>query len=86
MSAAGRKKRMRARMLASQKNRCAYCGRCLTLSESTLDHVVPKSRGGNGMANNKAVACRQCNQRKGSRSITYFLVEIAAERLFELAA
>jgi len=38
------------------------------------------------MANNKAVACRQCNQRKGSRSITYFLVEIAAERLFGLAA
>jgi len=43
-------------------NRCQYCGTHDTL---TLDHVMPKSRGGKTNWDNLATACKRCNSRKG---------------------
>jgi 5-methylcytosine-specific restriction endonuclease McrA len=46
--------------------RCQYCG-----SHShplTLDHVIPKSRGGGDAWENLVAACIPCNNRKGSRT------------------
>lgn len=44
---------------------CQYCG---ARHELTLDHVHPRSRGGRHAWDNVVVACRECNQRKGSRT------------------
>jgi len=45
--------------------RCCYCGRGdLPL---TIDHVVPKSRGGQDMWDNLVAACIHCNNKKGNR-------------------
>jgi 5-methylcytosine-specific restriction endonuclease McrA len=41
---------------------CQYCGRTEDL---TLDHVIPKSRGGKTSWDNLTTACRKCNSRKG---------------------
>jgi 5-methylcytosine-specific restriction endonuclease McrA len=41
---------------------CQYCG---TVDELTLDHVVPKSRGGKSNWDNLTTACKRCNSRKG---------------------
>jgi RHS repeat-associated protein len=35
-------------------------------NETNVDHVVPKSRGGRGRADNGQVLCRLCNQKKGN--------------------
>ena len=43
-------------------NRCLYCDKTEDL---TLDHVVPKSRGGKTTWDNLATACKRCNSRKG---------------------
>ncbi len=43
-------------------HRCVYCG---THEELTLDHVLPKSRGGRTSWDNLATACKRCNTRKG---------------------
>lgn len=43
-------------------NRCQYCG---THDNLTLDHVLPKSRGGKTNWDNLATACKRCNSRKG---------------------
>lgn len=43
---------------------CAYCGR----AASTIDHVLPRSRGGANTWLNTVVACGRCNQRKGDRT------------------
>ncbi|MCU1690688.1 MAG: endonuclease [Pseudonocardiales bacterium] len=44
-------------------DRCAYCdGRA-----ETLDHVVPRSRGGRHEWDNVVAACRACNHRKADR-------------------
>jgi 5-methylcytosine-specific restriction endonuclease McrA len=51
------------------KGRCQYCGCKVTTAEFTLDHVVPRSRGGKTTWANLVTACMRCNQRKGSRSV-----------------
>ena len=51
-------------------NCCQYCGRKFERSELTLDHVVPRSRGGSSTWNNIVLACIRCNLRKGDRLLT----------------
>jgi len=45
---------------------CQYCQEKLSLPESTVDHVRPRSRGGKHIWKNVVLACTRCNQRKGS--------------------
>ena len=45
---------------------CIYCGKAYDLSELTIDHVHPRSRGGETINSNCVPACRCCNQDKGS--------------------
>ena len=52
--------------------KCVYCRRALTHTscpfDLTLDHLVPRSSGGDHSVKNLATACRSCNSRKGARS------------------
>ena len=43
-------------------NRCAYCG---SEQELTIDHIVPRSKGGADFTKNAVCACHECNQDKG---------------------
>ena len=45
---------------------CVYCGNNYELHQLTIDHVKPKSKGGEDIATNVVPACRRCNQEKGS--------------------
>ena len=45
---------------------CVYCGNSYDLSQLTIDHVRPRSRGGETITSNCVPACRCCNQDKGS--------------------
>lgn len=45
---------------------CAYCGK----RADTIDHVVPRSRGGKHTWENCVAACRPCNSRKADRLLT----------------
>ena len=47
---------------------CQYCGKHLPPSELTLDHVYPRSRGGESTWDNLVACCKRCNHRKGSRT------------------
>ena len=44
---------------------CQYCG---TSKDLTLDHVVPKAKGGSTTWNNLVTACKVCNSKKGDYS------------------
>jgi 5-methylcytosine-specific restriction endonuclease McrA len=48
-------------------NRCQYTGRELRPDEGSLDHVVPRSRGGVNSWENLVWAAKEVNQRKGDR-------------------
>lgn len=47
--------------------RCCYCGERCAAKELTLDHVVPRSRGGATSWDNIVPACAPCNRRKADR-------------------
>jgi 5-methylcytosine-specific restriction endonuclease McrA len=58
----------RRNIFARDNNRCQYCGRKFATSELSLDHVVPRSRGGGANWENIVCACLKCNVRKGGRT------------------
>src|SRR5512136_1452443 len=47
---------------------CQYCGATPGRGLLTLDHVVPRSRGGTTSWENVVAACRSCNMHKGDRT------------------
>lgn len=54
----------RAGVLRRDRHRCAYCGDRAT----TVDHVLPASRGGAWSWQNTVAACSPCNHRKADRT------------------
>ena len=58
----------RRNVFARDGNLCQYCGKNFPTSELSLDHVVPRSRGGITSWENIVCACVACNVRKGGRT------------------
>ena len=58
----------RKNILLRDRNTCQFCSRTLPASELTLDHVVPRSRGGRSSWENLVACCYQCNNSKGDRT------------------
>jgi len=63
-----RVKRNRRNLFARDSNRCQYCGKRFPTSELSLDHVIPRSQGGENTWENIVCACVHCNVRKGGRT------------------
>ncbi len=57
----------RKNIFARDKNICQYCGKRFPTSELSLDHVVPRTQGGNSSWKNIVCACTNCNKHKGGR-------------------
>ena len=56
----------RKNILLRDRNTCQYCGKILAAGELTLDHVIPRSRGGASTWENLVACCHSCNRRKGN--------------------
>ena len=59
-----RRRVSRRAVLARDDHRCQYCG---SRSHLTIDHVIPRSRGGASNWENMVASCAPCNARKGDR-------------------
>lgn len=46
---------------------CQYCLNRFALPDLTIDHIYPKSKGGDDEHSNRTLACKPCNTRKGSK-------------------
>jgi len=58
----------RLRIYMRDKFRCQYCGVKKNAAELTLDHIMPRSRGGDNSPVNIVTACIACNNRKRDRT------------------
>jgi 5-methylcytosine-specific restriction endonuclease McrA len=58
------RKAARRAILTRDKSRCGYCGG----HADTIDHIFPRSRGGQDTWDNLISACMPCNQRKRDRT------------------
>ena len=56
----------RKNILTRDDHQCQYCGNYFRESDLTIDHVIPRSKGGKNEWDNVATACRACNQRKSN--------------------
>jgi 5-methylcytosine-specific restriction endonuclease McrA len=61
-----------------QKGVCRYCKRPVPFEDATIDHVVPRSRGG-ATKGNIVMACWQCNNRKGDMPADQFVAMLHNE-------
>lgn len=55
-------------VLARDHYTCQYCGAMPARKFLTVDHILPRSRGGKTSWENVTTACERCNGRKGSRT------------------
>lgn len=56
----------RRNILERDRHNCQYCG--YKGEDLTIDHVIPRSRGGDDSWENLVTACVRCNVKKGSRT------------------
>ncbi len=56
---------------------CHYCGHHFPFRNTTLDHKVPRSKGGTDHLDNLVLACGACNSAKGSKDYHAFLAKQA---------
>lgn len=61
-----RRKLSRKEVFHRDDHVCQYCG--VRGSDMTLDHVLPRSRGGKHSWDNVVTACKRCNHRKAGRT------------------
>lgn len=70
------------RLAEAQNNRCAYCHFPMALPEKaetvrgsnlmTIDHVIPRAKGGNDEEDNLVAACKKCNSTRGRHNANVF--------------
>lgn len=58
----------RAMIYKRDNNKCQYCGSTRKL---TIDHVIPRSKGGDDTWENLVVACSTCNTKKGDKFLEH---------------
>jgi 5-methylcytosine-specific restriction endonuclease McrA len=58
----------RRTVLMRDRYTCQYCGSQPSKANLTIDHVIPKVRGGSTSWENVVCACKACNLRKGART------------------
>jgi 5-methylcytosine-specific restriction endonuclease McrA len=58
----------RRNIYARDHSLCQYCGKKFPTHELTLDHVVPRTQGGESSWTNLVCACVKCNSHKGGRT------------------
>ena len=55
----------RRNIFARDNNQCQYCGRKFPTTELSLDHIIPRSQGGQSTWENIVCACVKCNVAQG---------------------
>ncbi len=58
----------RNNILMRDRYTCQYCGLVKKPSDLTIDHVMPRSLGGESYWENLVAACKKCNSKKGNRT------------------
>lgn len=58
----------RKSLIKRDKSTCQYCGKVLTASQITVDHIIPKAQGGGTSFINCVICCQTCNFNKADKT------------------
>lgn len=64
----------------SQKGRCNGCVEDILIKNMEIDHILPKSKGGQDVYDNFQLLCGNCNRRKGDRPMEHLIVKINSNK------
>lgn len=59
----------RQTLFQRDKNRCGYCGIMFDRRELTIDHIIPRSKGGTSNWSNTVTCCKPCNYKKADQTL-----------------
>ena len=68
-------------LYGKQEGRCAGCGHHFPFRNLTVDHIVPKSKGGTDHLDNLQLLCGACNSMKGTIDQAAFVAKLKAQGL-----
>lgn len=60
------RRKFREHIFESWEWKCAYCDKNLNQGTATIDHILPKHKGGQNIKSNMCAACGSCNRSKAS--------------------
>ena len=60
------RRKFRQSIFESWEWKCAYCDKELDTKSATIDHIIPKYKGGHNVKSNMVCSCSKCNRSKGS--------------------
>ena len=60
------RRKFRKHIFEAWEWKCAYCERQLDEDNATIDHILPKHKGGHNVRSNMCCCCSNCNRAKGS--------------------
>lgn len=72
--------KVKRRLWKRDSGRCFYCGVSLSWDTKTIDHVIPKSKGGPHRAWNLVISCVECNRTKGDSDPTPDQLDLVLRR------
>jgi len=62
----------RRECIQRQNSQCLYCGAAIRMSNSELDHIVPRKGGGSNRSDNLVAVCHECNSAKSNLPFAVF--------------
>ena len=68
----GQKAKDKRQLFHDQNEKCVYCGHEYKYDELQIEHMIPKDKGGQDHILNCQLACRSCNQAKGTMTDIQF--------------
>lgn len=73
------RRKLKERLYNEQGGICPYCLGEMTLTQhfnnsATVDHLIPKSRGGADLRENFVIACKSCNEDKGNKMPNMYIL------------
>lgn len=76
-----KKKTRKRKLFRNSQDTCHYCGLDMTDTPElkTIDHVIPKSKGGKNRSSNYVLACVDCNRAKGTQDYEVFIAKIKGD-------
>ncbi len=66
----------RANLFRRDRGQCQYCG---SAKQLTIDHVIPRSKGGKTSWTNLVTACNRCNVLKGDKTLEQVDMQLRTE-------
>ena len=77
---------LRDTVFSKTNEKCFYCGTTITRKHFTIDHVIPRKKGGTDLITNLVPACSYCNGLKAAMLLEEFrdvFEQVFGHRVFE---